>query len=485
MKAHNISNPVVTVFQADGNRLRCVGLNWEAESKNSLSHITHQIFMNSFDSFTLTPMTAGDVIDRAVRIYRRNFLALLRIVFGPSLIAYVGAVTYELGLRNFSVNRGDSRVVVSVALIVGGLAIWLIGKAAFYAVLGGASRSLVDHFFEGKPILARDVYRAVGERFWSLIGALFMVGLLLMGAGAIVYFLVVISAMIGIAGATLLSGAPIWLQTTLATGFGVVIVASVFMIFLLIYSRVVYVPQVMMVEGKTVFNSISRSFSLASGELWRIAALLLFWFYVAWSVWLLFFVPLLSVAEWMGFEWNPLRQDIPFWFNIAYQTLTQISEIIIAPITMLGFTLLYLDSRVRKEGFDIELMANRLLPPTQEMMQQSLQPRPVFINSPVTVAASSFPSILGLNDYTRIHQTPIEPETPITEQAAEFLDEPFPEFVPEFVVEQIAAEPIEQTKPVAEQPKETQAASTQRQCRWCGTPSGDEDRFCRVCGSVF
>ncbi len=444
--------------------------------------------MNSFDSFTLTPMSAGDVIDRAVRIYRRNFLALLRIVFGPSLIAYVGTVMYYLGVRNFSADRGEGRVVISLALIVGGLVIWAVGKAAFYAVLGGASRSLVDHFFEGKAIQALDVYRAVRERFWSLVGALFMVGLLLMGATAIVYFLAVVSAMIGIAGAALLSDAPVWLKTILTIGFVVIIAVSVFMVFLLIYSRVVYVPQVMMVEGKGVFSSLSRSFSLAGGELWRIAALLLFWFYIAWSVWVLLFVPLLSVAEWLGFEWNPFRQDTPFWFNIAYQTLAQVSEIVIAPIAMLGFTLLYLDSRVRKEGFDVELMANRLLPPTAEMVRQAWQPQQVFANSPVSVPSrSSVPSILGLNDYTMIQQAPVELDAPVEDSIAE----PMSEVLPKVVIEEKPAEPTktladEPVEILAEQPtKESPVISEQRACRWCGTEAGDEDRFCRVCGSVF
>ncbi|MBS1787270.1 MAG: zinc ribbon domain-containing protein [Acidobacteria bacterium] len=443
--------------------------------------------MNSFDSFTLTPMSAGDVIDRAVRIYRRNFLALLRIVFGPSLIAYFGTVMYYLGVRNFSVDRGDKRVVVSLGLIVGGFIIWMVGKAAFYAVLGGASRSLVDHFFEGKTIRAMDVYRVVRERFWSLVGALLVIGLLLMGATAIIYFLAAISLMIGFAGAAILADAPIWLKTIFSIGFVLVIAVSAFMIFLLIYSRVVYVPQVMMVEGKGVFNSISRSFSLAGGELWRIAALLLFWVYVAWSVWVLLFVPLLSLAEWLGFEWSPFRQDIPFWFNITYQTLAQVSEIVIAPIAMLGFTLLYLDSRVRKEGFDIELMANRLLPPTPEMVRQTWQPHSVFFDSPVSVrSTSSVPSILGLNDYTPIRQQAADPVAPVDVAAPEPAADGFPEFIaedrsvePEVYMAAATADLL------PDPPNESPAVSNHRTCRWCGTEAGDEDRFCRVCGEVF
>lgn len=465
---------------------------WIAQTGSAAIRFSFGKAMNSFDSFTLTPMSAGDVIDRAVRIYRRNFLALLRIVFGPSLIAYAGTVMYYLGVRNFSVDRGDKRVVVSLALIVGGFVIWLVGKAAFYAVLGGASRSLVDHFFEGKAIRALDVYRAVRERFWSLVGALFVVVLLLMGAGAIVYFLAAVSIMIGIAGSALLSTAPLWLKTILTVVFVVVILASVFMIFLLIYSRVVYVPQVMMVEGKNVFNSVSRSFTLAGGELWRIAALMLFWFYVAWSLWLLLFLPLLSVSKWFGFEWNPFRQDIPFWFSISYQTLTQVSEIVIAPIAMLGFTLLYLDSRVRKEGFDVELMANRLLPPTTEMIRQAWQPQAASFNSPVRMyASSSVPSILGLNDYTPTNSSPVETVTP--EEPA--FATPTAEELPESVAEEKPLDPIQ---PLASNVVEAEPAklargslatssvvSGLRSCHWCGTEAVDDDRFCRVCGSVF
>src|SRR5262245_45903721 len=110
--------------------------------------------MNSFDTFTFAPMSAGDIIDRAVRLYRRNFLALLRIVIAPSLVAYAGSILMSIGMSNATMSRGDERIVITVLLVMTGFLLWAIGKAAFYAVLGGSSRSLVAHFFDGKPILA-------------------------------------------------------------------------------------------------------------------------------------------------------------------------------------------------------------------------------------------------------------------------------------------------------------------------------------------
>ncbi|HZF37852.1 MAG TPA: hypothetical protein VE715_03430, partial [Blastocatellia bacterium] len=222
--------------------------------------------MNSFDSFTLAPMSAGDIIDRAVRLYGRNFLALLRIVLAPSLVAYAGSILMSIGLRNATLSKGDERVVITVLLVLGGFLLWAIGKAAFYAVLGGSSRSLVAHFFDGKPILALDVYRAARERLWSLIGATFVVGLLILGAMMIAYFFVatigvlfmMMIAAIAQSGSELMGGAATII-------FAVVVLATLAISFLLIYGRIIYVPQILMVEGKGVFSSIGRSFSLANG----------------------------------------------------------------------------------------------------------------------------------------------------------------------------------------------------------------------------
>lgn len=397
--------------------------------------------MNSFDSFTLAPMSAGDIIDRAVRLYGRNFLPLLRIVLAPSLVAYAGSILMSIGWRNATLSRGDERVVITVLLVLSGFLLWAIGKASFYAVLGGSSRSLVAHFFDGKPILARDVYQAVRERVWSLIGATLMIGALLLVAMMIAYFFVItIGMFFALMMATIMQGMSEWIQGVFAIIFAVVVAAAVIVLFLLIYGRIIYVPQILMVEGKGVFNSIGRSFSLAGGQLRRIAALILFWFYVSWSLLLLLFLPLGYVSDWI----NPFGLEKPAWYDIAWQTVAQLSEILLMPIFMIGCTLLYIDSRVRKEGFDVELLANRTLaqPPAPPPLYS---PNPQWTAPQLTAAPQqrgSFAySILGLDDYSPA------PSNPIPAQGA-----------PEV---------------------------TRKSCQWCDAETNIEDRFCKLCGSAF
>ena len=48
---------------------------------------------------------------------------------------------------------------------------------------------------------------------------------------------------------------------------------------------------------------------------------------------------------------------MPAWYVVSYDAIWQLSAILLAPVWMMGLSLLYVDERVRHEGYDIELMA--------------------------------------------------------------------------------------------------------------------------------
>jgi len=60
--------------------------------------------------------------------------------------------------------------------------------------------------------------------------------------------------------------------------------------------------------------------------------------------------------------YNPMISsgiETPVWYTVGTTVVGQISAIIVAPIWMLGLSLLYVDQRVRREGYDLEVMAER------------------------------------------------------------------------------------------------------------------------------
>jgi hypothetical protein len=402
--------------------------------------------MNRLDSFTLMPLSAGDIIDRAVRLYRRHFVALVRIVLAPTLIAYIGGIAFTVGGQNFSLVRGDERILLSLTLMIGGAVLYVIGKVGFFVVLGGTSHALVNHFLDGSPLRARDVFRAVRERLWSLLGATVLVVMLVIAFFMMIYVVAILAGMIYLLGTIWVARLPFWAQVIFHTIFGGLLAVSLLALVLLIYGRIVYVPQALMVEGKGVFNAVSRSFTLAGRNLRRIAAILLFWTYVASSLYFLLLIPLNWYAYFHGVDINPFGGEKPLWYNITQQTLTQVSEILLMPIALLSFTILYIDSRVRKEGFDIELLANRHLPAVDfaavNFAPVSAAPPPV---SPV-------PSLLGLND----------DRPAMTSQAN-------------------AAESAQFISP----PGMARSESSLRACQVCGAAANPDDRFCRQCGAAY
>jgi hypothetical protein len=401
--------------------------------------------MEYLHSLTLTPLSAGDIIDRAVRLYRRHFLTLLRIVVAPSLLAYAGGIAMAVAWKNLWTTSSDAGAGLNAVLLIAGIAFFFVGKVGFFVMLGGTSRGLVNYFLDGTPLRARDVFRAVRERLWALVGATIMALLLLLAAISMVYTVVVLAGAVYVMiSLWLLRGAPEWVQVLVHTTAGLVFGGALLVLLLLIYGRIVYLPQALMVEGKGVFSALSRSFTLAGRDVRRIGAIFIFQFYVAWSLLVLLAFPLGWYASLNGVDISPFGGEKPLWYNISYQTLTQLSEILLAPIAMLGFTLLYIDSRVRKEGFDIELLANRQMP------APNLVPPPPVARPAVAQTSRAFPSILGLDGYR-------------------------PQPAPQPWGESDAAPVVAVNGEIA---------SEERYCPSCGKSRGPADRFCRHCGAA-
>lgn len=328
-----------------------------------------------FDSLPLTPLSAGDLIDLALRIYRREAFPLIRIVLLPGLVSYAGVILFSIGFNNFSTMRGDERVLITAALIAAGALLYLIGKILFYALLGGASRSLFDHVMgragadgqgagSDRPFRVGEVYRAVRGRPGAMLGAILL--LILLGVVALTILYLVLAALaVGYVAIhiTFLKVLPLSIQIICGSLVGLLLFGGLLWCGLLLSRRLVCVPQILLVEERGVFAAIGRSFALGGRGVSQMGALLLFWFFTDWSIWFLLILPVAWYGYLEGIEINPFSAEGPLWYLITQQTLSQLSQIVVAPVALVGFALLYLDTRIRMEGFDVELLAQRILSP--------------------------------------------------------------------------------------------------------------------------
>ena len=317
---------------------------------------------NHTSDLSLEPLGPGDLIDRAVRFYRKYFRTFVLIAAPPVVIGtFISVLWTILGRQLFTLGPDEmsfENTLYYLFLWFGTIVIWFAETIATLVIMGGASRNFVRHLLFGEPITFTQTYNNAWERFGGLLFASTLIAFVLGLLGTVIFYFGLMIAFLLIAVViAVFESVPVFaFVLSLVIGLGVTL--GTVWLFFLAASRLAYVPQVMLVEGQSVFASISRSTSLAGGTASRLAALFFFSTVAAYSALLLLFVPLAWFASNNGVELMPFGAEVvPAWYEIAYNVIWQISFILLSPVWMIGLCLLYIDQRVRTEGYDIELMA--------------------------------------------------------------------------------------------------------------------------------
>ena len=334
---------------------------------------------NSNSSLALTPLGAGDLIDRAVRFYRQNFWTFVWIAAPPILIGTLISIGWTiLGRELFNIDstaKGPDQILSVLFSFLGGLIIFFFQIVAMLTVMGGASRNFVRHILFGEAITFRETYTNVRSRLGGLLAASSIIVLLLSFIGTIIFYIGFIVFFLIFAAILVVFSSIPPLIFLLSFIVGAAVIFASGWLFFLVASRFAYIPQIMLVEGQGVGSAMGRSTSLASGNVKRIYSLFIFTFVATYSAMLLLYVPLGWYAYATGVEFFASDPDaLPAWYIIANQIVAQVSLILLSPILTIGLCLLYVDERVRHEGYDIELMAARDLGEIPALPTQYVNP---------------------------------------------------------------------------------------------------------------
>lgn len=268
----------------------------------------------------LKPLSAGQILDRGIRLYRNNFLTFIGIIAIMQIPLVIVTLIFDLSLL------GE---LPGIAVISG---IIIIIISAFLTQFGTAAITLaVSDNYLGNPITIIGAYKQVRQTWWTLLGATFLLGLLLI---AVLLICFVPFALIQICG---------WIPAVPGIGL--------FAFFA--YVVLPLIAPVVVLEGQRATSSIYRSWHLARRRFW----------------WILGFFLLLALFNFLIVE-GP-TQVITFLLNFAIsmelsaelivllpQITSTILSIIYLPLEMACITLLYFDLRVRTEGLDLAILAS-------------------------------------------------------------------------------------------------------------------------------
>jgi hypothetical protein len=306
----------------------------------------------------LAPLSLGELLDQTFSYLRKHFWLFAGIMVAPEALLVGLNLLMQIFFRPPRFVPGAPAVPsaqMAAFLARAGLSTLTILLAYYvvYALALGATTYALSEIHLGRTTTIRDSYRAVRRRLGRLINVTLTIMIRTFGVFLLAVFVATIS--VALVGSLPNSNSMLWIAVILALGLlvGLVIIGILLIIFLVRYS--VAIPALVL-ENLSARQALKRSVALTSGFLWRLLVVgvltLLIRFVVVFLCQSPFAVAIMLVTVKGGYP--------SIWLSIPSMLIGGACASATAPLFMIGFALAYYDLRVRKEGFDLQLMMSNL-----------------------------------------------------------------------------------------------------------------------------
>jgi hypothetical protein len=253
-------------------------------------------------TLALRPLSIGEILDTSFQVYRRHFGALATIV----LICNGLPILLQIYTRAGGGSHWSLTLLYVVLVVVLGL------------IATGASVFVVSESYLGRAITAREALARAAPFVGPLIIASLSVGLLAMMG----FILLVIPGLIVICGLALT------------------------------------VPAVV-VESASPMDALGRSWTLTRGYRMRMFGLFLL-------IFLLILIPYIAVMGAFGLASAMSAatgaKSMSAAIILLGTVVAAVVQLLLSPLYQAALVITYYDLRVRKEGFDLEVLASALQP---------------------------------------------------------------------------------------------------------------------------
>jgi hypothetical protein len=280
---------------------------------------------------SLRPLSLGEILDQAVRLYRRNFVTfvgILALVYVPLMLIQTGLTYLSTAGIDPTPSSGDPFDVLTPTYWMGVVGLLGVALAQFVLVQGVATaaitRSVADNYL-GQPVEISDAYKKVGSSWTRLLGALFLMGLLALG--------VLIAAIIPCVGWFIGPGAFFFLAVAVGP----------------------LIAPVVMIEKRGGGDALRRAWDLARRRFWWLLGFMFLLYLLAQIVITGPTLVVNFIATTMLGPSDPFNPNLVTTVVNAFIQL--IGALLYLPLQLTASTLVYFDLRVRTEGFDLALLS--------------------------------------------------------------------------------------------------------------------------------
>lgn len=284
----------------------------------------------------LRPLGLGQLLDQAIRLYRRNFLKFIGIIaivqIPLTLLQMVSALLTVGGMS--APFDSDSNIPTDLAEILGFVGLGgtiLVAIVTFVLVQGVATAALtraIAGSYLGESVGMLEAYRKIGRSWVSLIGALLLTGLI--AIGLLIWTLV---PCIG------------WL-----TGLGMLVFLSLVITPL--------IAPIIVLEKQAATEAVRRAWDLARRRFWWVLGFVLI---LVLFGQLIITIPVVLITYLFQFivGGGPFAMSTTeTMIQTVTQSLSQLGlSVIYLPLQLTAITLMYFDLRIRTEGFDLAVLA--------------------------------------------------------------------------------------------------------------------------------
>ena len=294
----------------------------------------------------LRPMSTGELMDRTVGLYKKNFKLFVGIAsLGP--ITYLLFQLLTIGSASLQAGTPNRVEPFSAASMGFGFLAGLLTMFAGMAIAHAATVRAVAAVHLGMPIKVAEAYKSLKGKIWRVLGVFLCMGLLA-GLAALVASLIVVAAMLALRTLFESTGREAAIMAAFV-GVGTILIVAISS--MVVWVRYALAIACCVVEDLGVIKSIKRSAKLSKGSRFRI--------FLIYAVFLLLAVILGAALGGLAGGLGTLTTNAPARIMLIYFA-SFVASLLTSPLATIGIALAYYDERVRKEAFDLQVMMSSL-----------------------------------------------------------------------------------------------------------------------------